>query len=48
MLLILLIVLLLNSGQLVLSLSEQTFLFETRNLGLLETLVLGNGRCARL
>jgi hypothetical protein len=39
---------LLNSIQLALSLSEQTFLFKTRKLGLLETLVLGNGRCARL
>src|ERR1700726_2969707 len=38
---------LLNSIQLALSLSEQTFLFETRKLGLLETLVLGNGRLAR-
>ena len=39
---------LLNSRQRALSLSEQTFLFETRKLGLLETLVLGNGRFARL
>jgi hypothetical protein len=39
---------LLNSIQLALSLSEQTFLYETRKLGLLETLLLGNGHCARL
>ena len=39
---------LLNSIQLALSLSGQTFLFESRKLGLLEALVLGKGRCARL
>src|ERR1700719_4266746 len=37
-----------RNPKLALSLSEQTFLLETRRLGLLETFVLGNVRCARL